>query len=610
MKFIYPFFALLVLSLTAKGAIIYVDPTAQGADNGASWSNAFVDLQDALGTARPIDEVYVAQGTYYPDEGRFQTNNSRFATFFIGDGVKVYGGFPSGGAPFEERDPSQNLTVLSGDVAQNDTLLSNREDNVLHVVSILGGNGSHLEGFRITRGNADYDEPDVSVADLSGAGLYAFDNSNVTIAHCTFIENRAVRLGGAVVSFGGNAFLTSLAFSDCRFVNNEVVAGMGGAVVNLGAKATFSRCVFERNRADGSIEFEGNGGAFVDSDTESIYFNCSFRGNRCDDLGGAGYVRADAEPIFTNCEFVGNFSGDTGGGLICLDSEPTLTNCTFHGNRAIEAVGGFVSAHENTTLRGNRLSNCLFWENSEGGSTSERFSSFLVLGDSEIRNCLAQNWFASELDALDGFFLDSENNLEGVGAANDPRFFREVNPSQAPTVIGDVRFLPNSTLFGRGLNEANSSSTDLAGQSRIQNATIDLGAFEGSPSPSELFAIDFDEDGLSYGVEVALGTEPFIADSGRDENLAISHDPAIDVANLSFGRNLDAPLGTQWILSRSPTLTSGTFVPVFRFDGSTTLFSESGISAQVTDSQFEITDSSQSSSRMFYRFEAEYIEPE
>ena len=49
------------------GAIIYVDANVVGGGtNGTSWPNAYTNLQNALSTAVSGDEIWVAQGTYYP----------------------------------------------------------------------------------------------------------------------------------------------------------------------------------------------------------------------------------------------------------------------------------------------------------------------------------------------------------------------------------------------------------------------------------------------------------------------------------------------------------------------------------------------------------------
>ena len=89
--------------------VIVVDQDATGNNDGTNWEDAYTSLQDALdcvgnGTtqthcngrtsAAGYNEIWVASGTYYPDEGVNKTNNSESSSFTINnDSVKVYGGF-------------------------------------------------------------------------------------------------------------------------------------------------------------------------------------------------------------------------------------------------------------------------------------------------------------------------------------------------------------------------------------------------------------------------------------------------------------------------------------------------------------------------------------
>ena len=156
--------AVVVLLMTAWSAlgettIYYVDQSAtSGSNNGTTgWANAYLDLQSALGNPSLVadDEIWVAQGTYKPtvnpDLNRVYENgslgdgkcrilngtcttkcsgycpavaatcngctpsDSTLVTFLLVNGVKMYGGFPAGGATKNSRDPAQYETILSGD---------------------------------------------------------------------------------------------------------------------------------------------------------------------------------------------------------------------------------------------------------------------------------------------------------------------------------------------------------------------------------------------------------------------------------------------------------------------------------------------------------------
>jgi len=65
--------------------IIYVDSAANGLNNGTNWDDAYLYLQDALtsGSTGACSEIWVAKGTYYPDEGVGQSDNDKSSSFII-----------------------------------------------------------------------------------------------------------------------------------------------------------------------------------------------------------------------------------------------------------------------------------------------------------------------------------------------------------------------------------------------------------------------------------------------------------------------------------------------------------------------------------------------
>ena len=106
---------------SAPGAIsrYYVSKSGDNS-TGLSWTEAFTNVQDALAEAKEPSEIWVAEGVYFPDIGIGQINDAVTSTFVITDGVTMYGGFTHGDMQLSDRDWLNNLTILSGDIDEND----------------------------------------------------------------------------------------------------------------------------------------------------------------------------------------------------------------------------------------------------------------------------------------------------------------------------------------------------------------------------------------------------------------------------------------------------------------------------------------------------------
>src|SRR4051794_34834238 len=84
---------------------IYVDAAANSsALTGATWQNAYRDLQSAFSASASGDRILVAQGVYRPTAG-----SARAATFALKNGVQVLGGFAGNLNP---ANPDQRLPAV------------------------------------------------------------------------------------------------------------------------------------------------------------------------------------------------------------------------------------------------------------------------------------------------------------------------------------------------------------------------------------------------------------------------------------------------------------------------------------------------------------------
>ena len=128
---------------------VYVDGSRATSGDGSSWATAYTGLREALLAAdqcSSITTINVAKGTYKPID--FANQDSAFV--IRRGGLKLYGGYPTGGGP---RNIAANATILSADIGTSATA-----DNSYHIMVIAGLNNTAdsvvVDGFTLTGGNA------------------------------------------------------------------------------------------------------------------------------------------------------------------------------------------------------------------------------------------------------------------------------------------------------------------------------------------------------------------------------------------------------------------------------------------------------------------------
>jgi len=178
-------------------ATVFVDATASGTGVGGDWGNAMNDLQDALALARAsgdVSEIWLTGGTYRPAPAA-----ERGAGFDLVSGVAVRGGFLGTEASPDDRDPGAPATILSGDLAGDDTPgFGNRDENTINTVFVYRQTDRIvMDRLTIVGGNANL-EVNCGGFMFSGGGLMAF-GSDVEVVDCEFRDNTALRGAGASI---------------------------------------------------------------------------------------------------------------------------------------------------------------------------------------------------------------------------------------------------------------------------------------------------------------------------------------------------------------------------------------------------------------------------
>ncbi len=247
---IFIIFMLLIIPIVLQAqTTIFVDVDANGNNDGSNWTNAYINLQYALKNAFENDDIWVADGTYYPDTA---TDNDRNSTFLLVVNVDVYGGFNGTESSLDQRKISVNKTILSGDLKQDDPSTS---DNAYHVVT---GRWATIDGFTITAGNAN----DGSDPNNKGGGIYnnsqspdvinctiknnsatygggmCNDNSGPTIINCIFLNNSASQNGGGMYNSSSSPSLYN-----CTFSNNSASYGDGDGIYNITSPPNLRNCI-------------------------------------------------------------------------------------------------------------------------------------------------------------------------------------------------------------------------------------------------------------------------------------------------------------------------------------------------------------------------------
>ena len=336
----------------------------------------------------------------------------------------------------------------------------------------------------------------------------------------------ASALPSGITLSGNNSsrILTIAENADVTLRNLQLRNGREGADNGGGVYAHDSHLVLEVCSIQGCYSVYNGGGLFGDDITGSIQ-RCKIAGNQSDSFGG-GIFLINCNPLaIANSQVSGNQS-QVGGGICQLLASPSISNCSIQGN-----TGGGVQSYSSSIPV---LRNCIVWGNSANGGTTA--AQQLVNADGcrpDVDSCAIEGASDPASFSDGNLVVWGSANLDGTLAANDPEFVGAVTAANAPSSTANLRVFTGSPCLNVGDNAFGGSSLDLAGNARIQEGTIDLGAYEGGyVSFSHLYpaldpAGDENGNGVVNFIEYALGIDP----SGPDDPSAL---PAVSTSEGSL----------------------------------------------------------------------------
>jgi hypothetical protein len=526
------------------GNRLYVDRSA-GQDTstyGGAWGTPYRTLQAALDAARnaartsttgdDFGAIWVAEGTYRPDEGPARIPGGRAQSFRLAPGAAIYGGFQNGQTLSQRNpDPATNNTVLSGELGvQADT-----SDNSYHVVQVRAGQSdvtnAVLDGFTITRGNAQSEPEDPNALVLKSGGGLLLTASGGRETSPTL---RNLRIQGNYAGNGAGLYAGALGTQEGRgtarprIVNVDLVgnvagnaSGVGGGAVLVGSDGTMQPYL-------ANVRLLGNEGAqgaalalatLQGGVTEAVLANLVASGN---------VAPADSATVLIR--------NGTNGTL-----QPRFVNTTFArnevpvGNEATSAVLDVRGATTGDAMLEVQFRNSILWGNNTGQLVTG------LSGAIQVDNSVV------------------EGGWGGPGSGNvdaDPRYLNPSGPDgTAGTVDDSLRVLGNSPALDRGASSllpADAADLDgdgdtgetlpqaLAGAPRTLARAVDAGAYEGAASPSASL-------GLATNVTASAATL-----QGAVVPYAPSVDASFEVERLSDGSTQTVAAGTVGGTSATP----------------------------------------------------------
>ena len=416
--------AVLFGSVAADAKTVYVNGAVVTPGNGASWATSFKFLRDALASTTVNDQVWVAKGTYFPDDTTGLDQDAIFgkqeASFEI-NGQQIYGGFAGTETNLSERNPVANPTLLSGEIwpGTGEDIQASFHVVVVSANSMLDSL-TVLKGF--ANGSASFNRPKIPAYD-QGGGCYVSEGKVLTLQTCKFTGNRSVEFGGAImVENGATNLAGNVVATNCTFDQNTVTSYhlttstcAGGAI---SGKVTATNCKFTANKVTANpIDLQtpsvAEGGAIAGVVTAT---GCEFTGNTVTAIGTTTTNIASGGAISgtvtgKNCTFTANTSTAFVSYAGAIRGAITAANCIFSANTSTAGTvsdpvagtglggGGALYTGEGTSS----LVNCVFVKNTSG-----------VRGGAIVGAYVSQT---TNLTIMDSTFLDNGVATTFKGAA-------------------------------------------------------------------------------------------------------------------------------------------------------------------------------------------------
>jgi hypothetical protein len=392
---------------------------------------------------------------------------------------------------------------------------------------VTGDDGGGLDIYIDTGGTADITlenstitnntigECPSAVGSPDGAGVFMYhlgSGGTITVRNNTISDNTA--LGGPAGFYLRAPVQSTLIFQGNTVSRNasgrsEVGVSGGGVHIQLDvATVTFSNNKIYNNRAIGPWANGGGVDLALETSGTCDILNNVFAGNTSQQHGGGMSLfvaNAVTRAVVAGNAFAGNRAGseDGSGGGLMLNGEcgVTLTNNTFYNNSANDGGGlGYFSEGAGRSLT---IANDIYRSNTPAAISNMGTGGLTVIY-SNIEGGSGESWFGTGCIDVDPLFFNVADlpGADGIFA----------------TIDDGLHLTSTSPSMNTGSNAAVPAvlTKDIAGLYRIQNETVDMGAYEyaGIPIP------DIKANSQDGSITVSEGTPVSITVSLNPDNLS------------------------------------------------------------------------------------------
>jgi len=331
----------------------------------------------------------------------------------------------------------------------------------------------------------------------TGVSIYGgFAGTETKLSQRNWLTNTCILhgTGNRVISNSSTTSVTLDGFTITAGSSND-----GGGMFNLSASPTLANLIFSNNTAT-----NGGGGMYNSTGSNPTLTNVGFSQNTCTGTGGGGLYNTASNPVLTDVIFYDNTTSARGGGMYNNGSSPVLTNVVFTENSATGTGAGGGVFNNNTSNP--TFINATFSNNTApvAGAMDNNNSSAPIITNSIFWGNTANTGNADIINTISGditvygsetiTYSSTQTTFSGTGntvGITNP-FTDDELPAGADGIFGTpddgLELKPCSPAINAANTAANTTAYDIAGDPRLYNGAVDMGAYEyfGNPDGTSL----------------------------------------------------------------------------------------------------------------------------